>query len=306
MNRARRATWARKATRARRRQRAGPLLLALLTVLAGPAACGHGSAGRPGPARLTVRVLAVLPHDPTRFTEGLELDGGVLYESSGLYGRSALSADSWPGGRPRVRAALPNGLFGEGVAVVGDRIWQLTWREGIALRRRRNDLAVVDEVRYPGEGWGLCYDGRRLVMSDGTARLTFRDPRTFAGTGTVRVTEAGRPVPGLNALGCAGGAVWANVWKRGDILRIDPADGTVTGVADASGLLPADRRAGTDVLNGIAAIPGGSQFLLTGKFWPSMFRVAFAAAPRGRRPRPGQRVVASSADIAASTRGSTR
>ncbi len=257
---------------------AGALAVAAAQVSCGPGGLQRrGDSPEPGPQRLAVRVLAVLPHDRTQFTEGLELHDGVLYESSGLYGRSALRAVDWRTGAVLARAALPDGLFGEGITVVGDRIWQLTWREGIALDRRRSDLAVRREVRYSGQGWGLCYDGRRLVMSDGSARLAFRDPRSFARTGGVRVTAAGRPVAGLNELECAGGSVWANVWKSGDILRIDPATGAVTGVADASGLLPPALRPGTDVLNGIAALPGGSQFLLTGKFWPRMFRVTLGA-----------------------------
>ena len=270
----------------------------VVVIVAGQVSCGQAGGGsgpgaRPGPAvvrpeRLVVQVLAALPHDRSRFTEGLELDDGVLYESTGLYGRSALWADDWRTGAVLARAALPNGLFGEGTTVVGDRIWQLTWREGIALDRRRSDLAVIREVPYQGQGWGLCFDGRRLVMSDGSGRLTFRDPRGFARTGAVEVTDAGRPVRNLNELECADGAVWANVWHSDEILRIDPATGAVTGTADASGLLtPAERR-GADVLNGIAALPGdGSQFLLTGKFWPRMFRVALrAASPPPTPARP--------------------
>ena len=269
----------------------GGFVLAAGLVSCGHAGSGHGArtASAPvRPERLSVEVLAVLPHDRSRFTEGLELDGGVLYESSGLYGRSALWADDWRTGAVLARAALPNGLFAEGTTVVGDRIWQLTWREGVALDRRRSDLAVVGEVPYQGQGWGLCFDGRRLVMSDGSGRLTFRDPRSFARTGSVEVTDAGRPVRNLNELECADGAVWANVWHSDDILRIDPATGAVTGVADASGLLTPAERPGTDVLNGIAALPGGgSQFLLTGKFWPRMFRVAIrTASPPPTPARP--------------------
>jgi glutamine cyclotransferase len=254
----------------------------VLVLLAAQVSCGHDRARTTAawPERLAVEVLAVLPHDRTRFTEGLELDDGVLYESSGLYGRSTLWADDWRTGAVLARAALPNGLFGEGITVVGDRIWQLTWREGIALERRRSTLAVLGQARYQGQGWGLCFDGRRLVMSDGSGRLTFRDPRTFARLGAVEVLDAGRPVRNLNELECTAGAVWANVWQSADILRIDPGTGTVTGVADASGLLTPAERPGADVLNGIAAIPGeGPQFLLTGKFWPRMFRVAVHAAP---------------------------
>jgi len=174
------------------RPSAAARLAGVLVVAAGQVSCGQGGPGGTAPVvrpqRLAVAVLAVLPHDRTRFTEGLELRDGVLYESSGLYGRSAVRAVDWRTGAVLARSALPNGLFGEGITVVGDRIWQLTWREGIALDRRRSDLSVVGMVRYPGQGWGLCYDGRRLVMSDGSDRLTFRDPRGFARTGTVGVT----------------------------------------------------------------------------------------------------------------------
>lgn len=178
----------------------------------------------------------------------------------------------------RQEVRLPADLFGEGITVIGDRIWQLTWQEGIAVQRDRATLREVNRVSYQGEGWGLCYDGSRLVASDGSSSLTFRDPHTFAPLGQVRVTVAGQPVDQLNELECADGQVWANVWQTDWILRIDPASGQVTGVVDASGLLTPRERARADVLNGIAAVPGTDEFLLTGKYWPHTYRVRFVPA----------------------------
>lgn len=178
----------------------------------------------------------------------------------------------------RREVRLPGDLFGEGITVTGDRIWQLTWQEGVALERDRETLAELRRVEYSGEGWGLCFDGTRLVMSDGSDRLTFRDPATFAPTGSVEVRAEGSPVEELNELECVDGQVWANVWRSDQIVRIDPASGQVTAVVDASGLLSPQQRAGTDVLNGIAAVPGTDEFLLTGKLWPAVFRVRFVPA----------------------------
>jgi len=226
-----------------------------------------------------VRVLEVRPHDRTAFTQGFELAGGVLYEGTGLVGRSAILATDPATGAVRQREDLPAPLFGEGITIADRRIWQLTWRDGIAIERDLATMAELRRVRYTGEGWGLCFDGTRLVMSDGTDRLTFRDPVTFDTIGEVRVRRAGEPASRLNELECAGGAVWANVWQTDHILRIDPAAGTVTAVVDAAGLLaqhasPAGR-SGADVLNGIAALPGGTEFLITGKLWPHTFHVQF-------------------------------
>jgi glutamine cyclotransferase len=223
-------------------------------------------------------VLSVLPHDRSLFTEGLEIADSTLYESTGLYGRSVLRATDPNTGRVYQQTRLAPAFFGEGIAVVHDRIWQLSYQEGVALQYDRASLRPVTTTHYAGEGWGLCYDGTRLVMSNGSSRLTFRDPTTFAETGGVNVTLGGADIDKLNELECVGGQVYANVWQTRQIVRIDPASGEVTAVIDATGLLPPIERAGTDVLNGIAAIPGTDQFLLTGKFWPHMYRVRFVPA----------------------------
>jgi glutaminyl-peptide cyclotransferase len=250
------------------------LVGALTLMMAGCAAAGPTPAPSSSVPVLRPQVVAELPHDTAAFTEGFELDGPVLYEGTGLAGRSQLRELDPATGAVRRAVPLPGQLFGEGVTVVGDRIWQLTYQDGVALEWDRATLTLLRQVPLQGEGWGLCFDGTRLVRSDGTDRLRFQDPTTFAETGSVGVTLDGQPVTELNELDCAGGQVWANVWRTDRIVRIDPADGRVTAVVDASGLLDASRRAGTDVLNGIASA-GGGEFLLTGKFWPSVFRVRF-------------------------------
>jgi glutaminyl-peptide cyclotransferase len=217
-------------------------------------------------------VLATLPHDPTSFTEGLQRDGTTLWEGTGLAGLSELrELDPTTGALVR-SAPLPGKLWGEGVAVTGDTIWQLTYQDGVALQWDKATLKVKKQVALTGEGWGLCYDGNRLVQSDGSATLRFRNPTTFAQTGALTVTLDGKPVPQLNELECAGGQVWANVWPTTQIVRINPASGRVTATVDGAGLLTPEQAQGTDVMNGITWL-GGDDYLLTGKYWPVMLRV---------------------------------
>ncbi|WP_329068153.1 glutaminyl-peptide cyclotransferase [Amycolatopsis sp. NBC_01480] len=254
-----------------------PIIWPLLALALAGGCAGTQAAPAAQPEQLTVQVLGTLPHDTSAFTEGLEFSGTTLYESRGLEGQSALTAG--PAGQaPTARVALPSPLFGEGVTVLGPKLWQLTWQDGFAIERDSKTLAELRRVPFEGEGWGLCHqpDGR-LVMSNGSSTLTFRDPQTFAVTGSVDVG-----VDQLNELECVGDTVYANVWKTGTILRIDAKTGQVTGSIDAGGLrTPAEP--GEDVLNGIAAIPGTDEFLVTGKLWPTMFWVRFVpeSAPKG-------------------------
>lgn len=227
-------------------------------------------------ARLAYEVVRRMPHDTAAWTEGLLFDdAGRLWESTGLTGRSQVREVDPLTGEVLRAADTPDAAYGEGLAQVGDELIQLTWREGRAFRFDRDTLAPTGTFDYSGEGWGLCFDGERLVMSDGSDRLTFRDPATFDVLGQVSVTAGGQPLGRLNELECADGAVWANVWETEWIVRIDPATGAVTGALDADGLLEpdpavADRGA---VLNGIAKVPGADTFLLTGKLWPEAIEV---------------------------------
>jgi glutamine cyclotransferase len=224
---------------------------------------------------LRPEVLAEVPHDPSAFTQGFEVHEGTLYEGTGLEGRSQLRELDPATGEVRRSVPLPGQLFGEGITVVGDRIWQLTWQDGVALEWDRATLTLRQQLPLDGEGWGLCYDGTRLVRSDGTDLLRFHDPVTFAETGSVAVTFDGEPVTQINELECVDGQVWANLWTSDTLVRIDPASGRVTALVDAAGLLDPEQRADANaVLNGIAAL-GDDEYLLTGKLWPVSFRVRF-------------------------------
>jgi glutamine cyclotransferase len=256
------------------------LIVTTLLLAAALGGCAGTPAAEPGPEQLAVEVVSTLPHDPAAFTEGLEFDGGTLYESTGLAGQSTLTAGP-AGGPPRTTATLPSPLFGEGVTVLGPTLWQLTWQDGVAIERDSQTLAELRRVPYQGEGWGLCHqaDGR-LVMSNGSSWLTFRDPKTFAVTGSV---DVGRDQ--LNELECVGGDVYANVWHTDTVLRVDAATGRVTATIDAGQLRAKVNATGAeDVLNGIAAVPGTGDFLLAGKQWPVTFRVRFVPA---RAPKHG-------------------
>jgi glutamine cyclotransferase len=253
-----------------RRTWVGTALVCLLAA----AACRNTDDAVP---RLNIEVLATHRHDLGAFTQGLEIDGGVLYESTGMVGFSGVRTTDRATGAELARVQLPPPFFGEGITLAGDTLWQLTWKEGVAFARDPRTLAEKRQVRYEGEGWGLCIRDGRLVMSDGSAGLTFRDPVTFAPTGSVALTD--HTDARLNELECAeDGSVYANSWPTDEILRIDPETGRVLAVVDATGLLSPAERAQTDVLNGIAQIPGTDHFLLTGKYWPTVFEVRFVPA----------------------------
>ncbi|OYN92195.1 glutaminyl-peptide cyclotransferase [Parenemella sanctibonifatiensis] len=228
--------------------------------------------------RMTLEVERRLPHDPTAFTQGLEFHDGQLYESRGEYGSSAITRIDPETGATITSTPLPEDHFGEGLTVVGDQIWMLTWRAGVAYTFDRETLAETGQVSYDGEGWGLCDEPDRLVMSDGSDTLTFRDPSSFEVIGEVAVTRDGSPILNLNELECLDGLVLANVWQTDEILIIDPATGQVVTTIDASGLLSqADRQGLSDprnaVLNGIAYDLDREVLLVTGKLWPAMFEV---------------------------------
>lgn len=243
--------------------------LAMSACVIGPTA--HA---QPGDAVQVIEplVLEEMTHDPNAFTQGLEIGGATLYEGTGLAGASQLRELDPATGELRREVPMPGNYFGEGITVVGDRIWQLTYRDGVAVEWDRTTLAPLREVPLGGEGWGLCYDGERVIRSDGTSRLWFHDPQDLAVTGGVDVTGAGRALNGLNELECVDGRVWANVWPRDTIVRIDPATGVVDLAVDAGTLRSRGIPPSAQVLNGIAHVQG-NEFLLTGKDWPKMFRV---------------------------------
>lgn len=238
--------------------------------------------------RLNIEVVAEHPFDDRAFTQGLEIDDdGSLLVGTGQYGESAIwRVRDWrAGSAAENRHDLPREFFGEGITRSGNRVWQLTWKKGVAFARDAVTLEETGRAEYSGEGWGLCDQGDRLVMSDGSHTLTFRDPVTFDETGRVDVVVGDVRVDQLNELECVDGPdgpeVWANRWTTNDIVRIDPATGEVTGFADATALvesLSPEARSRADVFNGIAHVPGTDHFLVTGKYWPTLFEVRFTPA----------------------------
>ncbi|MGE2729494.1 glutaminyl-peptide cyclotransferase [Mycolicibacterium vaccae] len=259
-------------TRDRTKWRFWSLLLPLTLVVG--AAVPHAQAVPTAPV-VAPQVLAELTHDPTAFTQGFEIADGILYEGTGLAGASQLRELDPVNGALRRAVDVPGSYFAEGITVVGDWVWQLTYRDGVAVEWDRATLTPLREIPVAGEGWGLCFDGNRLVRSDGSNRLRFQDPAGLAETGGVDVTRDGRAVSGLNELECVGGHVWANVWPTDTIVRIDAATGAVDLVVEAAGLRERGIPADAQVLNGIAHV-GGDEFLLTGKNWPTTFRVRLA------------------------------
>lgn len=228
------------------------------------------------PERLRVRVIRTYPHATDAFTQGLLWHEGFVYESTGLYGESSLRKVQLETGDVLRRHALEDRIFAEGLALVRDELFQLSWQEHIVQVFSIDDFEPLRTFRYEGEGWGLCFNGTHLVMSDGSDRLSFRDPRTFEpARRELEVRMSGVPVHSLNELECVGDVIWANVWETDQIVRIDARTGHVTGVAVARGLLDPEERRNADVLNGIAFLPESGHFLVTGKLWPRMLEVEF-------------------------------
>jgi len=227
----------------------------------------------PAIEELRLRVIRKYPHATDAFTQGLIWHEGVMYESTGQYGRSSLRKVRLEDGKVLAQRKLGPKFFGEGLERVGERLIQLTWRSGFAFVSELSTLEARETLSYRGEGWGLCYDGTALVMSDGSSMLEFRDPESMELLGEVSVLKNGHPVRQLNELECVGSEIYANIWQRNEIIRIDGKSGRVTGTIDASGLLSRVEAKRADVLNGIAYKPESKTFLLTGKLWPHVFEV---------------------------------
>ena len=227
-----------------------------------------------GNATLVIpRVVNSFPHDTTAFTQGLEMNDGVLVESLGLYGESGRRRVVPSTGEVSTSVSLPPELFGAGITVVDDLLIQLTWQAGIAILADPTTLQELDRRSYEGQGWGLCHLGDGvLAMTDGSDQLIFRNADTFETTGSVQVTLDGEPLDQLNELECVNGRVWANVWLSNEIVQIDPDTGVVMQRVDASSLVPGDV-APDDVLNGIAFNPDSDTFFITGKRWSVLYEV---------------------------------
>lgn len=232
------------------------------------------------PRRHVVEVINVFPTDPEAFTQGLLYYDGLLYESTGLHGRSTLREVEPRTGEVLRKVALDSRYFGEGLERVGNLLYQITWREKTALVWDLETFQQVNQFEYDGDGWGLTYDGEFLIMTTGSHELFFRDPETFEVVDVVPITLSGRPLRGVNELEYVDGTVWGNVILQDYIVGIDPSTGRVTDVVDCHGLLEPDIREKVDVLNGIAWNDDAGTFFITGKLWPSLFEVRFVDPPR--------------------------
>jgi glutamine cyclotransferase len=253
--------------------------MAVAAIVAG-AWCASGAGapaamGQAGPALYGYRVVHTFPHDARAYTQGLLYRGGFLYESTGLNGRSSVRKVRLETGEVLQERDVDAKYFAEGLTDWKDRLVQLTWQSEVGFVYDVDTFAPVKTFSYPGEGWGLTHDARRLIMSDGQAggQLRFLDPATFTETGRVTVRDNGRPVADLNELEFVRGEVLANVYQTDRICRINPTTGLVTGWIDLSGLLPAAERRTTDVLNGIAYDAEHDRLFVTGKLWPRLFEI---------------------------------
>jgi glutamine cyclotransferase len=221
------------------------------------------------------RLVASFPHDPDAFTQGLFWKDGLLFESTGLHGRSTVRKVKLETGEVLASTRFPDEVFGEGIAPWGAEVMGVSWQGGAGFRWDAATLAPRKGFRFEGEGWGLASDGERLILSDGTPVLRFLDPQTCAQTGRLAVTVAGRPLPYLNALQWVEGEILANVLTVPALARIDPASGRVTGWIDLRPLVAASAAGDPEkVANGIAWDAEERRLFVTGKNWPQLYEIA--------------------------------
>lgn len=249
---------------------AAVLVATLVATLAATACNKARSEGVDAP----FEIVAEYPHDTGAYTQGLVWGDSVLYESTGRYGDSEVRRVDLRTGKILASTPLPHDRFGEGLAFLGGRLYQLTWESKVAYVYDAVTLALVDSLRYEGEGWGLATDGTSLIMSDGSDSLRYLTPFTFATERVVKVRYQDSPLSKLNELEYVNGELLANVYESDWVARIDPATGTVRELVDFAMLWPrGERPYGTDVMNGIARAPAPGELLLTGKLWPTIYSI---------------------------------
>jgi glutamine cyclotransferase len=219
------------------------------------------------------RVVKVYPHDTQAYTQGLQYLGGFLYEGTGLNGRSEIRKVKLETGQVLQRRRLSAEYFGEGILVLGKELLQLTWTSQIGFVYDAVTFEPLRSFRYPGEGWGLAFDGTAIVMSDGTSSLRFWDPGTLKELRRLPIRDGHRAIDQLNELEFVNGEIWANIWQTNRVARINPRSGKVNGWIDLSGLLTPEEARTADVLNGIAYDAKGGRLFVTGKLWPKLFEI---------------------------------
>jgi glutamine cyclotransferase len=232
------------------------------------------------PVTYRYRIVKTYPHDRRAYTQGLVYDGGFFYEGTGQQGESSLRKVEPETGKVVSQVNLDGSLFGEGVALLGDRIYQLTWTTKVGFVYEKETLRQINRIYYQTQGWGLSTAGDSLVMSDGTNMLWFLDS-DFNVLSSVDVWDNKGAVDNLNELEMIDGELWANIWQTDRIARIDPVTGKVLGYVELNNLLPREEREpGTDVLNGIAWDAAGRRLFVTGKYWPRLYEIAVSPANR--------------------------
>ena len=231
--------------------------------------------------QLRYEIVAERSHKPSLFTQGLLVKDGVFYESSGLYGQSFLAA--YPVTEPASAWAklsapfsqkhmLPPRYFAEGLTLLNDKLYQLTWQEGVLFVFDATNFTALNQLAYQGEGWGLATDGTQLIRSDGSSSLYFHDSDSFSLTKKINVTLNQQPINNLNELEYMDGYIWANIWHDNRILKINPATGIVVGVLDLTAIAKTLNLKDTEsVLNGIAFDASKKALWITGKQWPKMY-----------------------------------
>ena len=226
------------------------------------------------PVEYTYTVVNTYPHDITAYSQGLFYDNGVLYEGTGQYGESTIRKVELKTGKVLTSFNMPNSIFGEGITILGNKIYQLSWQSGKGYVYDKESFKILQEFEYDTEGWGITSDDKKLFMTDGSNKIYLMDKNTFAVTGTLEVYNNNGPVANLNELEYIKGSIYANVYLTDYIVIIDPETGKITGRIDMKGLLSRVKVTHkVDVLNGIAWDPKGDRLFVTGKWWPALFEV---------------------------------
>jgi glutamine cyclotransferase len=250
-------------------------------------AAGNSAANTTAPVHYGYEIVHIYPHDPSAFTQGLVFINGKLYEGTGEAGHSSVREVELETGHVLKKVDVPEPYFGEGIALLNNKIYQLTWQHQVGFIYNADNFEQVGKFNYTGEGWGLTTDGHSLILSDGSNRIRFLDPDSFQVTKTIAVVDGNLPVNELNELEYINGEIYANIWHDNRIVTIDPQTGRITGWIDLNGLLPpGDVQDDEAVLNGIAYDQTGNRLFVTGKLWPRLFEIKLKPGVKAPDAKP--------------------
>ncbi len=248
------------------------ILIAILVTGVAVAISMHIQTSLPtAPVQYSYIIVKTYPHDNLAFTEGLLFDGSDLYESTGKLGNSSLRRVDLSSGEVEKQVNLSDTLFGEGLAIVNDSLVQLTWQNRIGFVYDKETFALLNTFSYQSEGWGLTFDGKTLVMSDGSANLYYLDPITYQTVSQITVKNGNSTVTNINELEYVNGDIYANIWHTQTIVIINPQNGYIKGWIDLTGIY--QPHSSEDVLNGIAYDKSSDRLLITGKYWPNLYEI---------------------------------